>query len=56
MKSAMNNWKTSFIGLIIFGCGMYIGIKSGNWELATPVVLSGVGLIVAKDGNHENNL
>lgn len=53
-KYVIRNWKTSLCGFVLLFSGIFIGLKSGNWEIAAPCIAGGAGLIAAMDGKKEN--
>jgi len=51
MKNLLSNWKTSFFGVVSIGIGLFIGLRSNDWVTASPFIVSGLGLLSAKDSN-----
>ena len=46
----LNNWKTSLIGILLMGAGLYTGLTAKqSWVESGPIILAGVGLIFSKD-------
>ncbi len=46
----LNNWKTSIIGILLMGAGIYTGLTAKqSWAESGPIILAGVGLIFSKD-------
>jgi len=46
----LNNWKTSLIGLLLIGAGLYTGVTAKqSWAETGPIILAGAGLIFSKD-------
>lgn len=50
MKNIFKNWKTTLTGVGTIIAGVFTGLH-GNWSMAVPQIIAGVGLIFAKDGN-----
>ena len=49
----IENWKTSLLGLALIAAGLYTGITAKqNWFESGPIILSGVGLLFAKDAQN----
>lgn len=55
MKTAiLNNWKTSAIGLILIGAGIYMYVfGKSNWQGCASSITMGCGFLFAKYHNHE---
>ena len=51
MKNFLSHWKTSFFGVLSIGFGLMIGLRSNDWGTASPFLVSGLGLLNAKDFN-----
>ena len=51
MKTILiDNWKTSLLGIILIGAGLYTGLSAKqSWVESGPIILSGVGLLFSKD-------
>lgn len=47
----LKSWKTSFFGIVSIGIGLFIGLRSNDWATASPFLVSGLGLLSAKDYN-----
>lgn len=46
----IENWKTSLLGLILLGSGLYTGLSGKqNWTECSPVLLAGIGLLYSGD-------
>ncbi len=44
------NWKTSLLGMILVGAGIYTGFTAKqSWTESATVILSGIVLICSKD-------
>lgn len=49
MNEFLSHWKTSLAGLFSIAAGFFIGFRSNDWTLGTPLIVTGLGLITAKD-------
>jgi hypothetical protein len=47
----MKSWKTSLIGLILIGVGVYVFITTKDFTQPAICVTMGTGLFFAKDSN-----
>ena len=57
MKTAiLNNWKTSAIGLILIGVGIYMYVfGKSNWQGCASSITMGCGFLFANDAKYHNH-
>lgn len=47
----MKNWKTTLVGLVLIGAGIYVFIQTKDYTQSGLAIAAGIGLILAKDNN-----
>lgn len=46
-----SHYKTSLCGFLSVALSLYIGFTSKDWLISVPLFTSGIGLLLAKDGD-----
>ena len=52
MKQFLTSWKTTIIGVLLLGLGMFTYFKTNDSTVALPIVTAGLGFILSKDYDH----
>jgi len=47
----MKSWKTTLVGWVLIGVGIYEFITTKQWQQPALCIATGIGLICAKDSN-----